>query len=240
MPGPGRLHAAVRISPQGDTCVQTEPSNSTAITVYEAMGDDTYQVKDNEAVLFKGGHIKGVLPANQPCGCPVPPARTQVAKTTAPPASPTSPAPTPAPEKKALAAELNKQAPTPIPDKGAPAPQSANKPSTLQPDNRASAAQPDKNAESAPLPITPSPDEHITMEAPFVFHGDDPYPDLTTNVASLKIENNQMIQLDPVVLPPKAKQPKPVAQQTKTASAAPEKKRGFFAGLGAFFASIFK
>jgi hypothetical protein len=176
--------------------VQTLPSNSTAITVYEAVGDDTYQVKDNEAVLFKAGHIKGVLPANQTCGCPAPPPRAaqiEVARATPPP----TPAPTP---------------PT----------------------------KPDAKAESKPLPVAPSPDEHITMEAPFIFHGDDPYPDLTANVATLKIENNQMIQLDPVVLPPKAKQPKPGSNQGTTASTPPEKKRSFFASIGSFFASIFK
>lgn len=79
LPGPGRLHAALRINPQGDTCVQTLPSNSTAILVYEAMGDSTYQVKNSEAVLFQGGHIKGVLPSHQNCGCPSTP-KTQVAK----------------------------------------------------------------------------------------------------------------------------------------------------------------
>ncbi len=192
LPGPGRLHAAVRVTPQGDTCVQTLPSNSTAITVYEAMGDDTYQVKDDEAVLFRAGHIRGVLPANQTCGCPAPPARTEVAKAAGPPPPPSAPKP-----------------------------------------------EPDQKAGAQPLPIAPSSDEHITMEAPFIFHGDDPYPDLTTNVASLKIEHDQMIQLDPVVLPPKAKQPKPVVTATNTPSATPVRKRGFFAGIGAFFASIF-
>lgn len=189
LPGPGRLHAAVRITPQGDTCVQTLPSNATAITVYEAMGDDTYQVKNNEAVLFQAGHIKGVLPAQQNCGCPAPvlPA-VQVAKTMPPP-------PPPAP-----------------------------------------AAKP----EAKPLPVAPSPEEHVAIEAPFVFHGDEPYPNLTANVVTLKIENNQAIHLDPVVLPPKARQPATTPPPPTVAAAKPERKRGFFSSIGSFFASIFK
>jgi hypothetical protein len=189
LPGPGRLHAAVRISPQGDTCVQTLPSNSTAITVYEAMGDDTYQVKDNEAVLFQSGQIKGVLPAHQNCGCPAPREPvTQVAKAAPPPPPPSPP------------------------------------------------TQPQQEAKS--LPIVPSPEEHVAVEAPFVFHGDDPYPDLTANVAILRIESNHAIQLDPVVLPPKAKQPAP--PKPAEVASNPQKKHGFFAGIGSFLAAIFR
>src|SRR5208282_6891567 len=59
MPGPGTVHVAVYVAPQGDTCVQSLPSNAAAIVVSETMGDATYQVKPDEAVLFKGGHFNG-------------------------------------------------------------------------------------------------------------------------------------------------------------------------------------
>lgn len=194
LPGPGRLHAAVRIDPQGDTCVQTLSSNSTAITVYEAMGDDTYQVKDNEAVLFRAGHIKGVLPGHQNCGCPAPVAPLiQVAKSAPPP-----PPPSPNPEPKV-----------------------------------------DAKTETKPLAIIPSSNEHVAVDAPFIFHGDDPYPNLTANVAVLKIENNQAIQMDPVVLPP-GKQSKADSAKPSQAAAKPEKRHGFLASVGSFFASIFR
>lgn len=183
MPGPGRLHAAVRISGQGDTCVQTLASNSTAITVYETMGDETYQVKNDEAVLFQGGHIKGVLPSHQNCGCPLPP-KTEVARATPPPPPPVEPKPI------------------------------------------AKAAA-----------IVPSPDEHVTVDAPFIFRGNEANPDLTENVMTLKLESNHLIQLDPVVLPPNTKnvhseKKNEVASQT-------DQKHGFFARMGAFIASIF-
>ena len=57
LPGPGTVHIAVKVTPQGDTCVQSLPWNVAAIVVSETMGDATYQVKPNEAVLFKGGHL---------------------------------------------------------------------------------------------------------------------------------------------------------------------------------------
>jgi hypothetical protein len=88
LPGPGRLHIAVRVNPKGDTCVQSLPSNSSAVVVSEGMGDSSYQVKPNEAVIFIGGRIGGATPTRESCGCPAPPP-TQVAKVSPPP--PTQP-----------------------------------------------------------------------------------------------------------------------------------------------------
>ena len=96
------------------------------------MGDETYQVKNDEAVLFQGGHIKGVLPSHQNCGCPLPP-KTEVARATPPPPPPVEPKPI------------------------------------------AKAAA-----------IVPSPDEHVTVDAPFIFRGNEANPDLTENVMTLK------------------------------------------------------
>src|SRR6516225_1098309 len=89
LPGPGRLHLAVRVSAKGDTCVQSLGSNTSAVVVSEGMGDASYQVKANEAVLFKGGNIAGATPTRESCGCPAPPP-TQVAKATPPPPPPPS------------------------------------------------------------------------------------------------------------------------------------------------------
>ena len=185
LPGPGRLHVAVRITPNGDACVQSLASNGMALVVSETMGDATYQVKPNEAVIFTGGHISGALPTRENCGCPAPPP-TQVARATPPP--------TPAPE--------------------SPKPQAA-----------------------AP----PPPEEHLQVDAPFVFHGDDSIPDLTENVASLKLTTDRPMSLEPQVLPPPGKQkspPKAPTAQAATTAPAPEK-RSFFGKIGAFFASIF-
>jgi hypothetical protein len=90
LPGPGRLHLAVRVNAKGDTCVQSLSSNSSAVVVSEGMGEESYQVKPNEAVIFNAGRISGAMPTRETCGCPAPPP-TQVAKV--------EPAPPPPPPK---------------------------------------------------------------------------------------------------------------------------------------------
>lgn len=92
MPGPGRLHLAVRVNAKGDTCMQSLAGNSSAVVVSEGMGDASYQVKPNESVIFNGGRISGAMPTHESCGCPLPPPN-QVAKATPPPPPPQAEAP---------------------------------------------------------------------------------------------------------------------------------------------------
>ena len=108
LPGPGKIHVAMRVSANGDTCVESLPTNSSALVVAEAMGDESYQVKQDEAVLFKGGHIQGATRTHQSCGCPAPPP-VQVART-APPVAP-APKPLPPTSGAALAAAMDESAP---------------------------------------------------------------------------------------------------------------------------------
>jgi hypothetical protein len=187
LPGPGTVHIALKVSPQGDTCVQSLQWNVAAIVVSETMGDATYQVKPDEAVLFKGGHLSEAAATKQNCGCPlsqpIPP--TQVAKAAPPPP----------------AAESN---PTP----------------------------------PAPKPPPADQDVHIAVSAPLVFRADDPAPDLADTVATLKLERNQALQLDPVVLPPPQPQKARAERQTPVVTQK-EQKHGFFSKVGAFFATIF-
>ncbi len=188
MPGPGTVHVAVHITPQGDTCVQSLPWNAASIVVSETMGDATYQVKPDESVLFKGGHLSEAVRSKQNCGCPVS-MPTQVAK-----------------------------AAPPTPTESKPA----------QP-----TAEPVTPAK--PLPVL-SPEEHVAVEAPFVFRATDPEPDLTESIATLKLESTKVVQLDSVVLPPPGKN----STQIKTTEAAvKQEKHGFFNRIGAFFATIF-
>jgi hypothetical protein len=184
MPGPGTVHVAVHVTPQGDTCVQSLPWNAAAIVVSETMGDATYQVKPDEAVLFKGGHLSEAVRSKQNCGCLVS-LPTQVAKATPPP------------------------------------PPAESKP--VQPTAK-------------PLPA-PSPEEHIAVDAPLVFRANDPAPDLAETVFTLKLENNKVVQLDPVVLPPP--EMKSSAQPKTTETAGKGQKHSFFSRIGAFFAAIF-
>ncbi len=183
LPGPGTVHVAVRVTPQGDTCVQSLPSNVSAITISETMGDATYQVKPDEAVVFTGGHLTQSSRSRQDCGCPKS-VSTQVA-----------------------------QAPPPPPAH----------PKTAEP-----------MAAAAPLP--PPPEQHLAVEAPFIFRGTDPIPDLSPNIAVLRLENNKLVQLEPTVLPPPETKKQAAKDNRQTAK---KESHGFFSKLGAFFASIF-
>jgi len=178
------------------------PWNVSAITISENMGDATYQVKPDEAVLFRGGHLTEASRANGNCGCPrsVP---VQVAKAE-PPAPPAATKPAESP---------------------------AAAPPVIQPKSNTDLA-------SAPPPSLPpaSPERHLSVEAPFVFRGSDPLPDLAPNVAILRLENNKFVQLEPTVLPPPKLKKQPAKENTQ---AARKESHGFFSKVGAFFASIF-
>jgi hypothetical protein len=188
LPGPGTVHIAVKVTPQGDTCVQSLPWNVAAIVVSETMGDATYQVKPNEAVLFKGGHLNEATATRQNCGCPLSqPVPTQVAKAAPPP-------------------------PPPVESKPAPA-----------------AAQ----------PPPADPDVHLAMSVPLVFRANDPAaPSFAEMVATLKLEHNQALQLEPVVVPP-AKPQKEHSEPASPVSAQKEQKHGLFGKVSAFFATLF-
>ena len=196
MPGPGTVHAAVRVTPQGDTCVQALPSNASAIVVSEVMDDTTYQVKPDERVFFRAGHLNSAVRMSENCGCPAPPP-TQVAKAVAVPRVPAETQPQPS------------------------VTQASAKP-----------AEP-----PAAAVASPPPDQHLAVEAPFVFRGSDPVPDLTQNVATLKLESNKLVPLEPVVLPPAS--PAGSDGSGKTSVAKKEAKHGFFSRVGAFFATLF-
>lgn len=184
LPGPGTVHVAVRITPQGDTCVQPLPQNASAIVISESMGDATYQVKPDEAVVFREGHLNQASRTRENCGCPRPP--TEVAK-------PASVSP---------------------------------HPMQLKP------AEP--SAAAAPAP----PDQHLAVEAPFIFRGTDPIPDLSENIAELRLESNPVVPLEPTVIPPSSGKKKSAAA-ANNAQAAHKERHGLFSKVAAFFAAIF-
>jgi hypothetical protein len=187
--GPGRFHFALRSRANGDTCVQARASNSSSIVLNEVIGDATYQVKPNEVVLFRGGHLREPL-ANPPedCGCPPPAAPTLRAE--APPA----PAPTPA---TVLAVAQPETAPLPKP--GAEAP------------------PPDPNA------------THVEVDSPFVFRAED----------SPLRHSLVRASLDTLPSLPAVEPLPPAVTSVTVEPAKPPKKKGAFARMKSFFASIF-
>jgi hypothetical protein len=67
--GPGTFHFALGVNGRGDTCVKALPGNTSRIIVSEVFGNGTYQVKEDEAVLFLGGKLAGRSSETGPCGC---------------------------------------------------------------------------------------------------------------------------------------------------------------------------
>lgn len=97
MSGPGILHQAVGVSPNGDTCVQSLPANRTWVLVSDARSDTIYQIQSDAAVEFKGGSISGVEPTHRNCGCPTSPPSDNANAIPSGRSEPTQPSPQPQP-----------------------------------------------------------------------------------------------------------------------------------------------
>ena len=97
MSGPGMLHQAVGVSPNGDTCVQSLPANRTWVLVSDARSDTIYQIQSDAAVEFKGGSISGVEPTRRNCGCPTSPPSDNANAIPSGRSEPTQPSPQPQP-----------------------------------------------------------------------------------------------------------------------------------------------
>jgi hypothetical protein len=70
MAGPGTFHFALGVTKRGDTCVKPMPGNTSRLIVSEVFGTGTYQIKEDEAVLFSAGKLSGRTSVNAECGCP--------------------------------------------------------------------------------------------------------------------------------------------------------------------------
>lgn len=109
--GPGAFHVAVGADAKGNTCVRSLPGNTAALVVSELMGTGSFQVKPQESVLFRDGHVGEAVADTEPCGCPAAPAleiaqeKKPVEPVTATPQESEQPAPvTPPAEPQALPA----------------------------------------------------------------------------------------------------------------------------------------
>ena len=255
--GPGAFHLAVSGDARGNACVRTLPSNTASVIVSELMGDGTYQVKANEEVVFRRGHIAEVshdLPPD--CGCPAEAPAVNRTANDVPAVAPANSASTTAPAP-ATSARVAPQQPAAHPAL-VPDATPANMPPALQPDAvpanvppAATASQvPTVAGTSEPAATAPPPSRpnqlHVEVDAPFVFRGDDPGPPPLV-IAQVRLSDRAApLLFDPIVHPPVAHPPVAEAAvpsspgEAAISAAKPLPRKAFFGRLRSFFAALFR
>lgn len=71
--GPGEADLSIRVSPQGDTCIDNRGPNAPYITVTSQLEGGLYRVQPGQHVSFQHGSLREVVDTeHEPCGCPAP------------------------------------------------------------------------------------------------------------------------------------------------------------------------
>ncbi|GAC1356229.1 MAG: hypothetical protein NVSMB3_02250 [Acidobacteriaceae bacterium] len=67
----GRLDLRIRVTRNGDTCVESQGASAPPMEVVEQFGDGIYQISAGQHVLFEHGSVREVVDhESSPCGCP--------------------------------------------------------------------------------------------------------------------------------------------------------------------------
>ena len=67
----GTLELEIRVSRNGDTCVDNRGRHAPPLNIVDAFGQTTYQLKPGQHVLFEHGSLREVMDRETlPCGCP--------------------------------------------------------------------------------------------------------------------------------------------------------------------------
>jgi hypothetical protein len=114
---PGHYDLRLRVTPDGDTCVENAGASAPVLTLADPFSGATYRLIPGQHVLFERGNLHEVVDNERsPCGCPsAPPPPPQVAVTPAAnPAQPTTPTAAAAEHPFPAAASVG-LAPTPAP-----------------------------------------------------------------------------------------------------------------------------
>lgn len=110
--GPGEVDLSLRVSNQGDTCIDNRGDHAPYVLASSLFEGGAYRVQPNQRVLFEHGSLEQVVDnEKEPCGCPPPeptPTPTTIVGVGAPGAtlrSETQPTPAPAPAQSTTAAQ---------------------------------------------------------------------------------------------------------------------------------------
>jgi hypothetical protein len=75
--GDGPLDLQLRVTRNGDTCVENRGTNAPTLRVAEQFGNTTYELRAGQHVLFEHGSLKEVVDhESSSCGCPPEPTMT--------------------------------------------------------------------------------------------------------------------------------------------------------------------
>ena len=207
--GPGEFHYAVNTDNQGNTCVRSLPGNASPATVYELLGDRTYQINANDHIVFHAGRLDRVDTAsNKECGCP---AQHDV------PLRASSELPEQA-QKDGTPSTLNDRSPS----------------ETASLDG--SSALMGKPAENSSA-TSPVKEVKVQIDAPLVFHATGPPPKAKVEEVGVQIYSDHSVTVQTPAASDAARdgnQP-----STELGSADRVKKKGFFRRVGGAIASIF-
>jgi hypothetical protein len=67
----GPLDLQLRVTRNGDTCVENRGAKAPVLSVADQFGEATYQIQPGQHVLFEHGSLKEVVDnESSPCGCP--------------------------------------------------------------------------------------------------------------------------------------------------------------------------
>ena len=67
----GRLIFELRVTRNGDTCVDNRGAKAPMLSVADQFGEATYELRAGQHVLFEHGSLKEVVDhESSPCGCP--------------------------------------------------------------------------------------------------------------------------------------------------------------------------
>ena len=221
--GPGTFHLAISADRLGNTCVKPMAQNTSSVIVQELFGDATYQVKADEAVVFRKGKVGDISRDVPPdCGCPSLPEVKRAEAT---------PTPAPSTQRRGNAEEAKLSTPPPPAVPAAIKPAADVAPCKVEPDT--STAKPCGDGQPLALSATAP---AVEVESPFVFHADPGIPD-PPMIASVRLnDRGRVLAFQPVVLPPDVTK----VGYAKRESAKAEPSKGFMARMRSFFASMFK
>ena len=156
----GPLDLSLRVTPNGDTCVDNAGPNAPTLQLADVFSSATYRLLPGQHVLFEHGSLHEVVDREtSSCGCPAPVEPVAIAAAT--PGQPTTPAlaeaqhPFPAAVSQGLAAP-------PLVDNSSPAGEKHTQVSAIlnygtnQPDSTAIPAPPPSTLPASPLPASAS------------------------------------------------------------------------------------